>query len=56
MLTKFDKALAALLVAATVPIIIHFLPGAAELLGPGAQATIVAALAGLFTWGVPNKV
>lgn len=51
MLTKFDKALAALIVTGAVPIITHFtgLQISAEL-----QAVAVTVLATFFVWLVPN--
>lgn len=52
MLTKFDKALAALIVSGGVPIIVHFtgVP-VAEFY----QLAATAVLTGAFTWLVPNR-
>lgn len=52
MLTKFDKAFAALLVGGAVPILNHLFGWNVT---PEMQATIVAILSGLFVWLVPNK-
>jgi len=52
MVTKWDKALAALIVSGAVPIIVHFtgLQVPVEY-----QITATAALTGFFTYLVPNK-
>lgn len=53
MLTKFDKALAALIVSGAVPVI-TYLTGWE--IGPELQATATTILTGFFVWLVPNKV
>lgn len=52
MLTKFDKAFAALLVTGLVPII-NYLFGLS--ISAEMQATIIAVLSTVFVWLVPNK-
>ena len=52
MVSKWDKALAALIVSGAVPIIVHF-TGAQ--ISPGTQAMAVTALTSIFVYLVPNK-
>lgn len=51
MLTRFDKALAALLTSSVVQLVTHF--GIA--VPPGVEATATVVLTALFVWLVPNK-
>lgn len=52
MLTKFDKALAALIVSFVAGILQHFF---GWVVSPEIGTTLTAVLAGAFTWLVPNK-
>lgn len=52
MLTKFDKALAALLVSFGSSLALHFFGWQVS---PETQAAIVTGLTTLFVWLVPNK-
>lgn len=52
MLTKFDKAFAALIVSGAVPIINHLF---GLNIGAEMQAVAVTVLATFFVWLVPNK-
>lgn len=52
MLTKFDKALAALIVPFVSGLASHFFGWEVS---AETQATLIAALTGLFVWLVPNK-
>lgn len=52
MLTKFDKALAVLIVSGAVPILNHLFD---LQISPELQAVAVTVLATAFTWLVPNK-
>ena len=53
MFTKFDKALAALIVSAAVPLIVHFTGWEVSL---EVQAVAVTILTPFFVWLAPNKV
>jgi hypothetical protein len=55
MISKFDKAWAAMLVTAIVPIISAIIPGADAFLTPAVQAMIITVLATVAVYIAPNK-
>ena len=52
MISRFDKALAAMIVSGLVPILTHFFGFD---ISPELQAVAVTVLTGFFVWLVPNK-